>query len=130
MEISFSPIKCKDNDVMLIENCTSLIGDLQKALNIESSSNHNLTEVQHKIIDSILHHRILHRRDEAWQMLCKDGKECSVLQVGAPNWIKGKIRIKLVVEFAPDEHEIPDFIKDDRSSSPLEDLRRSIGQIN
>lgn len=130
MESKFRSLNYQPDDVILIEGCTSLIGDLHKALNIECSSNHNLTEAQHKIIDRIMHEHLLHRRDEAWEMLQKDGKDCKILQVGAPNWIKGKIRVKLQVEFAPDEHEMPDFVKNNHHGSPLDDLRRAISEGN
>lgn len=39
-----------------------------------------------------------------------EGKNCEVLHLGATSWKKGKLRIKLTVEFAPDE---PESILDD-----------------
>jgi hypothetical protein len=44
-----------------------------------------------------------------------DGVNCEVMKVGEGKWKKGKVRIKLVVEFCPDEPSA--------SQSPLDDLR-------
>ncbi len=50
----------------------------------------------------------------------KDGKECEILQVGSNGWKKGKIRLKVSLEFIPDEPKIKEI------ESPLDDIRQSI----
>ncbi|MGK7932772.1 MAG: KGK domain-containing protein [Microcystaceae cyanobacterium] len=52
-----------------------------------------------------------------------EGLECEVLNLGANQWKKGKVRIKVTVEFCPDESEIIE------PESPLDDIRREIKQI-
>ena len=51
-----------------------------------------------------------------------DGKDCEILQVGSNGWKKGKIRLKLSLEFIPDEPEMNEI------ESPLDDIRQSINQ--
>jgi hypothetical protein len=46
-----------------------------------------------------------------------DGVECEILKPGN-NWQKGKVRIKISLEFCPDEALEP--------PSPLDDIRRSL----
>lgn len=45
----------------------------------------------------------------------REGIDCEILQPNSPGWKKGKIRLKVVLEFHPDEPE-----------SPLDDVRQEI----
>jgi hypothetical protein len=58
-------------------------------------------------------------RNDKW---FREGKECEILQVGANGWTKGKIRLKISLEFIPDEPEI------NKIESPLDDIRQSMNQ--
>ena len=49
-----------------------------------------------------------------------EGKDCEILQVGSNGWKKGKIRLKVSLEFIPDEPEINEI------ESPLDDIRQSM----
>jgi hypothetical protein len=51
-----------------------------------------------------------------------EGLECEVLNLGANPWKKGKVRVKVTVEFCPDKPEITE------PESPLDDIRREINQ--
>jgi hypothetical protein len=46
------------------------------------------------------------------------GVHCEVLKIGSNQWQKGKIKIRVSVEFYPDEPEIP--------PSPLDEFRQGI----
>ena len=46
-----------------------------------------------------------------------EGLECEVLNIGSDRWKKGKVRIKITLEFCPDESEIPEY------ESPLDEIR-------
>jgi hypothetical protein len=48
------------------------------------------------------------------------GIDCEVLKVGAQSWQKGKIRLKVSLEFIPDE------IINDRPQSELDNICESI----
>lgn len=50
----------------------------------------------------------------------KYGQNCEILQVGSNGWKKGKIRLKVSLEFIPDEPEIKEV------ESPLDDIRQSM----
>ncbi len=49
-----------------------------------------------------------------------EGLECEVLNIGANQWKKGKVRIKISFEFCPDEPEISEY------ESPLDEIRREM----
>ncbi|MEA5537289.1 KGK domain-containing protein [Crocosphaera sp. XPORK-15E] len=51
-----------------------------------------------------------------------NGKDCEILKVGSNGWKKGKIRLKITLEFIPDEPEI------NEPESPLDDIRQSMNQ--
>jgi hypothetical protein len=58
-----------------------------------------------------------------------EGKDCEILRIGSNGWQKGKMRIKVIVEFQPDEPEIPETQNDRKPEivppeSPLDDLRQ------
>ncbi|MDY7022510.1 MAG: KGK domain-containing protein [Cyanobacteriota bacterium] len=52
-----------------------------------------------------------------------NGKECDILRMGANGWQKGKVRLRVIVEFCPDEPEVSE------SESPLDDLRQQLIEI-
>jgi len=54
--------------------------------------------------------------------LIDGGVYCEILQPGK-NWQEGKLRIKVTLEFCPDEPEIEEIKEPE---SPLDDLRRMI----
>lgn len=49
-----------------------------------------------------------------------NGKECEILKLGSTGWQKGKVRLKVIVEFCPDEPEVSE------PESPLDDLRQKL----
>ncbi|NEU72786.1 KGK domain protein [Hassallia byssoidea VB512170] len=53
-----------------------------------------------------------------------DGIDCEILKIGAKGWQKGKIKIRVSVEFCPDEPEITE------PESPLDDIRRKINEVS
>lgn len=57
---------------------------------------------------------------EVYQYWFTDGISCEILQIGAKGWKKGKIKIKVSVEFCPDEPEISE------PESPLDEMRKAL----
>jgi hypothetical protein len=49
-----------------------------------------------------------------------EGKKCEVLRVGAQDWIKGHLKIRVIVEFEPEIPEPP--------ASTLDDIRQMINE--
>lgn len=67
------------------------------------------------------------------EKILNDGLEGKALRFGAKGWQKGKVRVRLVIEFCPDEPGDEEITKDNQSSSktsesPLDDLRQKINQ--
>ncbi len=52
----------------------------------------------------------------------EEGINCERLNPGDPQWKKGKVRVRVVVEFLPDEPELSDY------QSPLDEIRQEMQQ--
>lgn len=58
--------------------------------------------------------RLLYAHQQsAWDGWAGEGVPCEILQLGAKGWRKGKVRMRIELEFCPDEPE-----------SPLDDIRQ------
>lgn len=57
------------------------------------------------------------------QELLSDGLDCEILKIGAKGWQSGKLKIKVTLEFIPDEPNITE------PESPLDDIRRMINEL-
>ncbi|MCC3414096.1 MULTISPECIES: KGK domain-containing protein [unclassified Microcoleus] len=60
-----------------------------------------------------------------------DGIDCEILKIGAKGWQKGKVKIRVIVEFCTDEPEVEETPENNNSEtskpeSPLDDLRRQL----
>lgn len=58
-----------------------------------------------------------------------EGVDCEILQIGAKGWQKGKLRIRVTVDFCPDEPDVEEIQASDKpkiaqSESPLDDIRQ------
>ncbi len=59
------------------------------------------------------------------------GIDCKTLKFGAKGWQKGKVRIRVSIEFCPDEPEVEETSATneiEQPESPLDDLRQMINQ--
>lgn len=64
-----------------------------------------------------------------------EGINCEVLKLNSNAWQKGKIRIKLTLEFCPDETEVAETTQsketeNNQPESPLDDIRRMMHKDN
>jgi hypothetical protein len=50
------------------------------------------------------------------------GVDCQILKAGSDGWKKGKLKLKVTIEFIPDEPEILEY------QSPLDEIRREMQQ--
>lgn len=66
----------------------------------------------------------LERRKDCQKDWLGDGIDCEILKIGAKGWQKGKIKIRVNVEFCPDEPEIEKAPEITEPESPLDDIRR------
>jgi len=74
---------------------------------------------------------LLNIYDQIKSVLFGEGIAGQVLRFGSPGWQKGKIRVKITVEFCPDEPEVKEIPENNESEtsqpeSPLDDLRRQL----
>ncbi|HEY9876691.1 MAG TPA: KGK domain-containing protein [Candidatus Obscuribacterales bacterium] len=106
---------------------------LGRHLNIQS---HNLNQCTFKNeqFANIIIQRVQLNND-AKNELFFEGTDCEVLRLGAKKWEKGKARIKITVEFCPDEPELEETPETNQPEanqpeSPLDDIRRMINQEN
>lgn len=53
----------------------------------------------------------------------EEGLDCEILKLGDSSWKKGKVRVKMTIEFLPDEPEISEY------QSPLDEIRREIQDL-
>lgn len=67
--------------------------------------------------------------NEEYRLIDK-GINCEILKIGSNGWQKGKFRIKITLEFCPDEPEPQEKPQITQSESPLDDLRQMIHQNN
>ncbi|MEG3929792.1 KGK domain-containing protein [Microcoleus sp. T3_B1] len=68
----------------------------------------------------------------SWQQQWfRDGIDCEALKIGGKGWQKGKVRIRVTIEFCPDEPEVEETPESNQleispPESPLDDLRRQL----
>lgn len=65
----------------------------------------------------------------------EEGITCEVLKFDSNAWQKGKVRIKVTLEFCPDEPEIEEItqgsdLEINQAESPLDDIRRMMNKDN
>ncbi|MEG4520249.1 MULTISPECIES: KGK domain-containing protein [unclassified Microcoleus] len=70
-------------------------------------------------------------RNSWQQQWFRDGINCEALKIGAQGWQKGKVKIRVILEFCPDEPEVEETPENNESEtslpeSPLDDLRRQL----
>lgn len=71
------------------------------------------------------------RTNENLEKWLDEGVDCATLKFGSKAWQKGKVKIKLSVEFCPDEPEIKAAAAKNETTqpeSPLDDLRQIINK--
>jgi hypothetical protein len=63
----------------------------------------------------------------ARKKLLNEGLGCEVLKFGSQNWQKGKVRVRITIEFCPDEVEkLAEEPLNDEATSSLDDIRQMI----
>lgn len=73
-----------------------------KLKDLISAIQRKFLEINHKDWEEEKQDRVKHRKK--W---LSEGMDCEILQLGSYQWKKGKLRINVTLEFAPDEPESP-----------------------
>lgn len=97
-----------DNDVIAFKDGTVKLVRLRRALDVALSS-----KLPDALVDSLTTQKLLLNadryfresrawgsRDDGW---FREGVECEILQLGESHWRKGKLRLRVVVEFVAEE---------------------------
>jgi alpha-acetolactate decarboxylase len=103
-----------DNDVVAFDELT-----LHKAKKLKQVMEAmQRDQIESNINDYLRSQNICSRKYGSWTGI---GSECEVLKLGAKEWQKGRIKVRISVEFYPDE---PETINE--PPSPLDDIRQSM----
>lgn len=139
MENNYYLQDCNDDDVLSFGEDTYKVGKFKKAINGAFGNNlgYQLNEQLRsyhgiKIDGSILTPQWV---DEPYARWFGDGIDCEILNLGSTSWKKGKVRIKVSVEFYVEEQEDSQTIGSDAleispPESPLDDLRQMMNKEN
>lgn len=114
MEDNFKILNCDQGDIVIDFNgCIVKVSQLDLALSKVILDNGSLNRLNEQL-KSINSRNLPSIKDSSnW---FNQGVECQILQP-SKNWESGKLRMKVIIEFSPDEPE-----------SPLDDLRRMINE--
>lgn len=108
------------------ENCVLNLGDYHEKFFV-SQPMLKLGELLQSIKYKLLHiseHDWHKKGDDKWvigrKKWIEEGIDCEILNLGAKDWKKGKVKIKITVEFCSDEPELS------QSLWPLDDIRQTL----
>jgi hypothetical protein len=82
-------------------------------------------------LSSALNQKGIEINDFDINRILEKGIDSEVLRLGANVWQKGKVKIKVTLEFRPDEPEVKEIAATQETAqpkSPLDDLRQMINQ--
>ena len=126
--------KCKYNDVIGRQNHHQnehlfKVGELKKAITtafdgaipnkLREELERQKLDIKPKRYIGEGHNKTLVDHNVAW---FEEGVDFQILRAGSEGWQKGKMKIKVTLEFCPDE---PEEVKPE---SPLDDIRKTINE--
>ncbi len=120
-ENSFLPNYGDDDVCSPYENEMFKVGRLR-----ETIKGAFIGSIQQALNDVLMKAGLKFYTDKNW---LGDGVDCEILKIGAKGWQKGKIKIRVSVEFCPDEPEIEEAPQITEPESPLDDIRRMINEV-
>ncbi|MBW4489115.1 MAG: hypothetical protein KME12_15105 [Trichocoleus desertorum ATA4-8-CV12] len=91
--------------------------DLSEVLGSDEITNLVISRIQDRGIQGLYIYGVRQTQNKLWMT---EGKKCEILKIGAQNWIKGRIKSKVIVEFEPEAPE--------PSESSLDDIRQMISE--
>ncbi|GET42163.1 KGK domain-containing protein [Microseira wollei] len=133
MEDKYNFHDCNDDDVLSFGDAIFKIGKFRQALNqslnndLGNQITHQLSSKGVKIPDSILYSPGEKEPHVKW---FDKGRDCEILNLGAKKWKKGRVKIKISVEFYVEEETDSSNTEVSESESPLDDLRQMLNQEN
>jgi hypothetical protein len=124
---------CEDYEVLLFGNHTCLVERLKQ--NLESALKDNIQSIITSVAgqqSSDIFHMIVGGRycNQEW---FEEGKECKLLKLGAKEWQSGTLKMKVTLEFCPEEPEedgVDEEEEIDEMVRSLDDIRQKLNQEN
>jgi hypothetical protein len=110
--------ECGDDDVLSFSNAMFKVGKFREAVEYAFTDKDQ--------VEPSLGYALRQKGVEPSSIreLLGEGVDCEVLRIASKGWQKGKLRIKVSLEFHPDEPAISE------PESPLDDLRQMINPEN
>lgn len=139
MEDNYYLQDCSDDDVLSFGEDTFKVSKFKKAINgafgnhLGSQLNGQLSSCHGiKIDNSILAPKGVNEPYARW---FGDGIDCEILKLGSKSWKKGKVSLKVSLQFYVEEQEDSQTLGSDAleispPESPLDDLRQMINKEN
>ncbi|MEH1946725.1 MAG: KGK domain-containing protein, partial [Nostoc sp.] len=101
MQDEFKQIECNDGDVLDFGDNIYKIAKFKQA--IDTSSNYALEcTLNQELSRQKIHIKQSQDANLNW---FKEGIDCEILTLGSPSWKKGKVKIKISVEFYIEEED-------------------------
>jgi KGK domain len=133
MSENFNLSDCADEDVISFGENVYKVGKLRRVLKASGNSSmgqqllHQLQSLTVKIDDNCFRNGKVFE----YENLFGAGIDCEILAVGAKEWKKGKVKIKMAFEFYLEDDESDDNStmsesEMNQSKSPLDDLREKL----
>ena len=123
----------KDDDVCSFGSTMLKVGKLRQVMksaiaHLEPAVAESFKNYQLQIDTNKYNAQLRHNIQQQW---FGEGIESETLKIGAKGWQKGKVKIRVIVEFCPDEPEVEETPENNESEtskpeSPLDDLRRQL----
>lgn len=112
---------CSDDDVI------SLYGKFYKVEALKAELNKflqgkDIYSAPHGLSQTLNKFEIKIDQGKALDLLTK-GTDSEILKIASSGWKKGKFKLKMAIEFIPDEPEIQDQLESNEYKSPLDEIR-------
>jgi hypothetical protein len=114
---------CSDDDVISLSRKFYKVENIKTGLNnfLFEESN-NMSSASHNLSNIFKSAGISINSDESLALLT-NGTDSEILKVASNGWKKGKLKLKMTIEFIPDEPEIQDESESNQYISPLDEIR-------
>ena len=133
MSENFNLSDLADEDIISLGESLYKVGKIRQALKNSGNSSmgqqlyHQLQSLTVKFDDTIF----LNGNVRAYEKFFDPGIDCEIFKLGAKEWKKGKVKIKMSFEFYLEEDESEDNStmsesEINQSKSPLDDLREQL----
>ncbi len=122
--------KCNDDDVLELGDQMVKLSNFSSGLNRVFSWDYNKSALS--AVAAIMKSPLLSYTN-VQQLFDGNGVDGSILRIGSQGWKKGKIKLRITLEFCPDDPEsekIPQSnnAETNQMNSPLDDIRQMMNQ--